>query len=329
MDTLIATHDHVASITRGAFDNIDAQARQMSGYDQRYQQLSRGGFHGRFVTYAFGEELGINVEHTNRALLQGGSTPRARHALCFVAADSTPATLNGQIIAADSAVYWDGGYSFEAHLAEESTIWVIDIADSLLDSPLERTVRRGTVTSGRSVAEARRSIVDGIDHFTRNASAALHDAAVRSYCGEVAAKVNALVSLRPLRGTTRLVPREQRLRLFRRARDYIHGRLENGININELCVAASASRRALENAFLKTVHVTPYRYVRALQLNEIRRDLLRNDVAPQPLGDVAARWGIWHWSRFSREYNETFGELPSQTRRRQSRGCRRPTGSGT
>jgi len=316
MATPAASLDDGASITRGSFDNIDAQAKQMAGYDQRYQQLSRGGFLGRFVTYAFGADLGINVEHTNRVLLQGGCTPRARHALCFVAADSKPVTLNGQTIGTDAAVYWDGGYDFEAHLAEQSTIWVVDIADSLVVSPLEETVVRGTVISGNCVEEIRRSIVAGIDHFSRNPSAALHCASISGYCGDVAAQVNALVSARPLRGSKRRVPREQRLRLFRRGRDYIHNRLADGIKINELCSAASASRRALENAFLETVHVTPFRYARALQLNEIRRELLRTDSAPQPLGDIAARWGIWHWSRFSREYQEAFGELPSHTRRR-------------
>jgi AraC family transcriptional regulator, ethanolamine operon transcriptional activator len=49
-----------------------------------------------------------------------------------------------------------------------------------------------------------------------------------------------------------------------------------------------------------------------------QRELLRNDATSQSIGDVAARWGMWHWSRFSQEYKETFGELPSQTRRRQS-----------
>jgi len=192
-------------------------------------------------------------------------------------------------IRADSAVYWDGNYDFEAHLAEQSTIWVIDIADSLLESRLEKPVPRGTVISGDSLADIRRSIIVGIEHFSQNCSATVHSAALRGYCEEVAAQVNVLMSVRPLRGSKRGAPREQRLRLFRRGRDYIHERLEDGIKINELCSAASASRRALENAFLETVQITPFRYIRALQLNQIRRELLRDDVAPQSLVNIAAR----------------------------------------
>jgi len=34
------------------------------------------------------------------------------------------------------------------------------------------------------------------------------------------------------------------------------------------------------------------------------------------IGDVAARWGFWHLSRFAADYTRLFGELPSATRAR-------------
>jgi AraC family ethanolamine operon transcriptional activator len=37
------------------------------------------------------------------------------------------------------------------------------------------------------------------------------------------------------------------------------------------------------------------------------------------IGVIAARHGIWHWSRFSLYYRVLFGELPSQTRVRRER----------
>jgi AraC family ethanolamine operon transcriptional activator len=33
------------------------------------------------------------------------------------------------------------------------------------------------------------------------------------------------------------------------------------------------------------------------------------------IGDAAARWGFFHLSHFAADYQELFGELPSQTRR--------------
>jgi len=56
-----------------------------------------------------------------------------------------------------------------------------------------------------------------------------------------------------------------------------------------------------------------------LQLNHIRRDLMSDASANLSIGVIAARHGIWHWSRFSRYYRLLFGELPSQTRLRHGR----------
>jgi AraC family ethanolamine operon transcriptional activator len=44
------------------------------------------------------------------------------------------------------------------------------------------------------------------------------------------------------------------------------------------------------------------------------------------IGVIAARHGIWHWSRFSLYYRVLFGELPSQTRVRREGGGARERG---
>ncbi|MGH3627753.1 MAG: helix-turn-helix domain-containing protein, partial [Sciscionella sp.] len=62
--------------------------------------------------------------------------------------------------------------------------------------------------------------------------------------------------------------------------------------------------------------IGPSSYIRNLQLNRVRRDLLSNDGRGESIGDIAARYGVWHWSRFSQSYRLLFGELPSQTRAR-------------
>lgn len=49
-----------------------------------------------------------------------------------------------------------------------------------------------------------------------------------------------------------------------------------------------------------------------MRLNGARRDLL----AGSTTGDAVAKWGFWHWSRFSHDYRALFGERPSDTLRR-------------
>jgi AraC family ethanolamine operon transcriptional activator len=106
------------------------------------------------------------------------------------------------------------------------------------------------------------------------------------------------------------------MQIFRRARDYIHDGVADGISIVALCEAIGVSRRALELVFRSVLGTGPGHYVRTLQLNEVRRDLLSNPESEVSIGAIAAQHGIWHWSRFSRDYRSMFGELPSQTRTR-------------
>ena len=94
--------------------------------------------------------------------------------------------------------------------------------------------------------------------------------------------------------------------------------LADGISVVSLCKDLGLSRRSLESVFRSVIGMGPGSYVRTLQLNHIRRDLLSEAFAPLSIGMIAARRGVWHWSRFSHHYRLLFGELPSQTRLRQA-----------
>ena len=89
-------------------------------------------------------------------------------------------------------------------------------------------------------------------------------------------------------------------------------------SIAELCRHVGVSRRTLQGCFQDALGLTPLQYLRMLRLNAVRRELRALAAARQPvsIGDVAARWGFWHWSRFTENYRQLFGELPSHTVRR-------------
>ena len=84
------------------------------------------------------------------------------------------------------------------------------------------------------------------------------------------------------------------------------------IAVPDLCQAIGTSRRALQYAFEEVMQISPVTYLRAMRLNQVRSELRQNRAAP--VGDVAARWGFWHPSRFASDYKALFGELPSATR---------------
>ena len=56
-------------------------------------------------------------------------------------------------------------------------------------------------------------------------------------------------------------------------------------------------------------------HLRRIRLDRVHGELLRATVEPR-VSDIAMRWGFFHPSRFARQYQERFGELPSDTARR-------------
>jgi AraC-like DNA-binding protein len=62
--------------------------------------------------------------------------------------------------------------------------------------------------------------------------------------------------------------------------------------------------------------MSPSRYVRLRQLNQVRAALRRADPATASIGAIANQYGITELGRFSVAYRTIFGESPSTTLRR-------------
>ena len=101
------------------------------------------------------------------------------------------------------------------------------------------------------------------------------------------------------------------------ARNYVLTHLHDTVTIAELCDALNASRRTIQYCFQEVLSTNPVQYLRAIRLNNVRREL--RDASPDTtqVQDVAARWGFWHMSHFASDYRAMFGELPSDTLRKQ------------
>lgn len=95
-------------------------------------------------------------------------------------------------------------------------------------------------------------------------------------------------------------------------------------NLAAICQQLGISRAHLQNCFRHSYGLTATQMLRAIRLHAVRRELreANRPVKAISIGDVAARWGFWHWSRFTGDYRQHFGELPSATRRALEHGSR-------
>jgi AraC family ethanolamine operon transcriptional activator len=301
-------------ITEGHFHDIDAQAAQYQGYDQQYQQLSRGAFEGRFSSFHFGDDLVINFEMANRELAASAATPAGRYGACLLAENSPPCALNATRFSQDHVVLSPEKKCVEGRMAEGVSMYCMDLSPALFPDDGHNLLGVGVMSDPALARQLRELVRSGLAAFTALESPVDYPAAV---CGFKSSLGDLLwrMAARSEDGTrTRRYTNTRAIQIFRRAREYIHHRLADGISIVTLCRHAGVSRRSLECVFQSVVGMGPGSYVRVLQLNRIRRDLMSEGSDKVSIGVIAARHGIWHWSRFSRYYRVLFGELPSQTR---------------
>lgn len=116
-------------------------------------------------------------------------------------------------------------------------------------------------------------------------------------------------------------PQFSRSRVIARTLALIEANEGQPLFVDDLCRATQVSERTLRNIFHEFFGVGPMRLLKVRQLREIRAALLRADPQRDTVTRIAARFGIWDFSLFARNYKALFGESPS-------RSLRMPPGEG-
>lgn len=96
--------------------------------------------------------------------------------------------------------------------------------------------------------------------------------------------------------------------------NYIHDHAHEAPSTVAVAQASGVSLRTLQHAFREATGKTILEYIRDIRLQKAKEDLLEN--RDEPLADIARRWGFTNVGRFSHQFYEAFGELPSHMRRR-------------
>ncbi|GAB6984931.1 helix-turn-helix transcriptional regulator [Nocardioides pyridinolyticus] len=104
---------------------------------------------------------------------------------------------------------------------------------------------------------------------------------------------------------------------LRRAVAYLEANPDLDLGVTEVAAACHVSVRALQLAFRRHLDTTPMAYLRRVRLDRVHSELVAADPAGTvTVTEVAARWGVLGTGRFSAQYREEYGELPSETLRR-------------
>lgn len=106
---------------------------------------------------------------------------------------------------------------------------------------------------------------------------------------------------------------------IRLATEWIRAHIKEPMSVCDVLRITGTSRRSLESGFRAYLNTTPAKFILCHKLKGVREVLQSNpDIS---IGDAAFSYGFSHLSHFTRQYQEAFGELPSETLRH----CREAT----
>ena len=126
-----------------------------------------------------------------------------------------------------------------------------------------------------------------------------------------------LRSTAPVDPTSQDRTRQAHSRVVQIAQAYALKQTTERLHMIDLCEAAGVSERTLQYAFKELLGMSPVTYLNRLRLHRVRRALRAASLDSTTVTHEALRWGFWHLGDFSRAYKDCFGELPSDTLRRQ------------
>lgn len=109
---------------------------------------------------------------------------------------------------------------------------------------------------------------------------------------------------------------DKRSHILKRAVDYIKSTPQKSSSIRQLCFETDINERTLQRAFIERYGVSPKSYMQAYHLDKVYKALIKGHSGSTKISDIAGRFGYIHLSQLAHDYHRHFGELPSETLKR-------------
>jgi AraC family ethanolamine operon transcriptional activator len=311
-------HDTAHRVTDLALDDAGEQAALLPWLPIEYRQLTAGPYRGHFRELAVGQQRIVSESQTQTVLKQGVMAP-GTCTVSFAATADVRGTFSEYPISTEVVYFCPERTEFDLrHSGTAASIYFSFAQDDFLRDAVALDERYWS-TRTRTFFAARR--IGQLAAFAEALMQRLKQAHTPLPPGRLAPTIiaNALAAFdrSEVEGPfdeRNVLLRRRALRIVRRARDYIDQALDSHQppTIVDVCRHAGVSQRSLQYCFLEALALTPIAYLRSARLHRARAEL-RDGAAGLKVGDVAARWGFWHLSKFAGDYQKLFGELPSDT----------------
>lgn len=99
---------------------------------------------------------------------------------------------------------------------------------------------------------------------------------------------------------------------IKKVEEYLRAHLHEELNIEHLAIYAGVSVRSLFHGFKHFKGISPMAFLKNLRFEHAHHDLTQR--SSLSITEIAYKWGFSHLGRFSQEYKQRYGVLPSITR---------------
>ena len=304
------------------FGDIYQHAASVREWNQTYTQLTAGDVRSSLHQLS-GQRFQIFREQINQRIVQHGEAPRGR--ICFAVPLAVPGTARMQGRDADerSVFVLQGGDEFMFHMPMGLDLLAITFDRAAFEQAVASapqpdelmTLLRQPVLQipAARLNDSRYRLLGLFENMMQSADVGAPDAEHWLESALMFEMIGLLTDpacdKRQRHGSSSasyIVEKCHRLTVDDKV---------NPPSVMDLCQRLRVSRSSVQNGFRSVAETTPVNYIRCVRLNGVRRELMNSRGADLSIGDAAARWGFFHLSHFAADYQELFGELPSQTRR--------------
>lgn len=305
--------------------DADEHAASLSQWDQTYEQLTPGQFEGS-VLDAWFDGIQVFREITSQTIHEAGVPWKGSRTIGVPVSMEGSGYFCGETMQENSMITLGGGDELDFRAPRKLDIVAVVVDTKLLTSyscqieerniDAELADKRIAPASPKQVECLRHFLLTVLNTLDSDASPLKHYQARKSLQNAILALLHTAIGGAEKQAGSP-APSLSRRRTVGRAKEYMLAHIDEPQTVADLCMAIGVSRRALQYSFEEILDINPKSYLRAIRLNGVRRELRRgnpNDISVQ---DVAARWGFWHMSRLSADYKRMFGEMPSETLRKQ------------
>lgn len=282
-----------------------------------HKQFGKGKFQGQLICIHT-RRLQMSITHRSTGIFFRGGVPSRTSVIAFPLTPCTKFYSHGKSLENNQVAALMPDDELEHHTSLPSSLLTIAVSSALLE-------HHAIALTGKSFIELRNqecllidqnSYKDITNHLVMLFELfnchhfECSDAQEKMFENEVLRTI--LLGVRPRKKVGKQL---NRLFQAKKAEEYIRDNLKNPLSISELCLATGTTERTLHLGFKERFGVSPGAFIRMMRLNEIRQELRLNNFN-RSVTEIAVNWGFYHLGRFSEQYNQMFGELPSKTKNR-------------